>query len=129
MEVTLPVIVLTAHADIPMAVQTLKAGAVDFLEKPVHRQTLLERIQKALDQDAHSRYQRKRRGDVKAGLAQLSKREREVLDLLVAAHTTKEIAATLDIGLQTVAKHRAAILEKMGVCNVVELVRLISAVL
>lgn len=122
----LPIIGMTGYSDVSMVVQAMRAGAVDFLEKPINPQLLLQRIQQALDQDAQNRSRQKRQAKLNVRLESLSSREREVMDLLVTGKNTKQISATLEIGLQTVAKHRAAVLEKIDVDSVVELVRLVS---
>jgi len=109
---SMPVIVISGCADIPMAVQAMSAGALDFLEKPFSRRALLTRIQEAIDLDANARHQRSRRTEIAARLEKLSARQREVLDLLVAGKHAKQIAAELGIGEKTVAKHRAMVLEK-----------------
>ena len=124
----IPIIMISGCADIPMAVQAMSAGALDFLEKPFNRQTLLARIQEAVDQNARQRQQDARLDAVTARVEKLSARQREVLDLLVAGKHSKQIAGELKIGEKTVAKHRACVLEKMQVDSVVELVRLISGV-
>ncbi len=123
---SMPVIVISGCADIPMAVQAMSAGALDFLEKPFSRRALLTRIQEAIDLDANARHQRSRRTEIAARLEKLSARQREVLDLLVAGKHAKQIAAELGIGEKTVAKHRAMVLEKLQADNVVELVRLMA---
>ena len=122
----IPMIMISGCADIPMAVQAMSAGALDFLEKPFNRQTLLARIQDAVDRDAQQRQQDARSDEVVSRVEKLSARQREVLDLLVAGKHSKQIAGELKIGEKTVAKHRACVLEKMQVDSVVELVHLIS---
>jgi FixJ family two-component response regulator len=122
----MPIIMISGCADIPMAVQAMSAGAVDFLEKPFSRQAMLTRIQEALDQDARRQRRSARSAEVAGHIEKLSARQREVLDLLIAGKHAKQIASDLGIGEKTVAKHRAAVLEKMQVDNVVELVRLMS---
>ena len=122
----MPVIMISGCADIPMAVQAMSAGAVDFLEKPFNRNTLLARIQEAIDRDATRQQEVARSAEVTSRVDKLSSRQREVLDLLVAGKHSKQIAGELGIGEKTVAKHRACVLEKMHVDNVVELVRLMS---
>jgi len=124
----MPIIMISGCADIPMAVQAMGAGAVDFLEKPFSRRALLARIQEAIDLDARNQHQLIRRSELAARIERLSARQHEVLDLLVAGKHSKQIAAELGIGEKTVAKHRAGVLEKMQVDNVVELVRLMSEV-
>lgn len=123
----LPAIFLTAHGDVPLAVRAMKAGAIDFLEKPCHDQQLLDSIQRAIAQDVRRRHETCRRQQIERRLASLSPREREVKELLIAGKQTKQIAAELGIGEKTIAKHRARVLEKMQVQTVVELVRLLIA--
>ena len=120
----IPIIMISGCADIPMAVKAMSAGALDFLEKPISRRTLSVCIREAIDH--HVRQQRKatRKIELARHVENLSSRQREVLDLLVAGESSKQIAKRLEIGEKTVAKHRAAVLEKMQVDNVVELVRL-----
>jgi FixJ family two-component response regulator len=122
----MPIIMISGCADIPMAVQAMSAGALDFLEKPFSRRTLLARIQEALDLDAKRLRETARSANLASRLGKLSTRQREVLDLLLAGKHSKQIAGELGIGEKTVAKHRAGMLEKMEVDNVVELVRLMA---
>ncbi|MCE5303229.1 MAG: response regulator [Planctomycetaceae bacterium] len=123
---SMPTIMISGCADIPMAVQAMSAGAIDFLEKPFNRRTLLSRIQDAVDRDAQRQRANARSADLANRLNRLSTRQREVLDLLVAGKHSKQIAAELGIGEKTVAKHRAGVFEKMEVDNVVEIVRLMA---
>jgi two-component system, LuxR family, response regulator FixJ len=123
---SIPIIMISGCADIPMAVQAMGAGAMDFLEKPFSRRTLLTRIQEAVDRDAERQRQSAHSGEVSARMQRLSGRQREVLDLLVAGKHSKQIAGELGIGEKTVAKHRAGVLERMQVDSVVELVRLMA---
>ena len=125
--IEIPTIVLTAYADVSVAVTAIKSGAVDFLEKPVHRHMLLECVQNALDEHAQMRLSQQRERALKGKLALLSKREKQVMELLLDAKNTKEIAAALQISQQTVAKHRAAILDKLEVNSVPALFRLDAA--
>jgi RNA polymerase sigma factor (sigma-70 family) len=113
-------------ADIPMAVQAMRAGALDFLEKPFNRRALLTRIREAIDRDAKRQHQTARSAELAARLETLSARQREVLDLLVAGKHSKQIASTLGIGEKTVAKHRAGMIEKMQVDSIIELVHLMT---
>jgi FixJ family two-component response regulator len=124
MAVRIPTIIITGHADVPMAVEAMKAGAMDFIEKPFRDQVLLDSIQKAVDMDLRSRRQHKERQDVQSRMELLTQREREVMDRLVAGKSNKNIAFDLGISQKTVDFHRANILEKVGVSSVVELVRL-----
>ena len=122
----MPVIMISGCADIPMAVQAMGSGALDFLEKPFSRRAMLTRIQEAIDRDANARRQGVRKAELMARVEKLSARQREVLELLVAGKHSKQIAGELGIGEKTVAKHRAGVLERMQVDNVVELVRLMA---
>jgi FixJ family two-component response regulator len=124
--ITLPVIVITGYAEVPVAVQALKDGAFDFVQKPYSPQALLETIQRALDKDTRERQQQEQFIAIDLRLASLSPRETEVLGLLVTGKSTKEIAATLEISLTTVDFHRNNILQKTEVDNVVKLTRMVS---
>jgi RNA polymerase sigma factor (sigma-70 family) len=121
----LPIIFLTAFGDIPTAVQAMQAGAVDFLEKPFSNQQLLRLVEQALEQEAQLRAQRQRRAEREARLAHLTPREREVLDLVVAGDTNKEIATQLGIGLRTVEMHRQQVMRKLGARSAVDLMHLL----
>lgn len=122
--VTIPIVFITGHGDISACVQAMKAGAVDFLEKPFDRDHLLICIRRALALDRQTREQRDQRATVLQRYQLLSQREQDVMQLLVAGRTTKQIAAQLHISCKTVDNHRASILEKMTVDNPVELTRL-----
>jgi FixJ family two-component response regulator len=117
-----PIIFITAHGDVPTCAQAFKAGAFDFLEKPVNDAILLDCIHKAL---AHGAEQRRRgpSAEFASRIKQLTPRERDVLELLIAGKTLKEIAAVKNVAVQTVWKQRTSILQKVGVENEVELVR------
>jgi len=117
----LPVVFMTGHADVPTSVRAMKAGAVDFLEKPIERDALLDALERALARDAA---QRRARDDVlrrQARLAVLTPREREIFDLIVAGRLNKQIADTLGIGLRTVKAYRAQLMEKLKVTSAAEL--------
>jgi two-component system response regulator DctR len=118
----LPVIFLTGHGDVPMAVDTLKRGAFDFFEKPFNDNKLMDRIEEAL---ASSR-QAGASAAIQARLAALSAREREVLDLILDGKMNKVIADRLGISMRTVEVHRAHIFDKMNVKTAVELARLLK---
>jgi two-component system response regulator DctR len=117
-----PVIFLTGHGDVPMAVDTLKRGAFDFFEKPFNDNDLMDRVQQAL---AGSR-EAGGKAAVQARLATLSAREREVLDLILAGKMNKVVADKLGISMRTVEVHRAHILDKMQVKTAVELAGLLK---
>ncbi len=118
----MPVIFLTGHGDVPMAVDTLKRGAFDFFEKPFNDNGLMDRVQEAL---AASR-QAGVGAAVQARLATLSQREREVLDLILAGNMNKVVADKLGISMRTVEVHRAHVLDKMQVKTAVELAGLLK---
>ncbi len=119
----LPIIILTGHADVPMCVRAFKGGAFAFLEKPANQQDLLEQVQRAIEQDRKNRQASDPHDDIENRLLQLTPREREVMDLLVAGHSMKQIAAILQISLPTCSKHRSNVLDKLNVENDVQLVR------
>jgi two-component system, LuxR family, response regulator FixJ len=122
----MPIIMISGCADITMAVQAMRAGALDFLEKPISSQTLSVRIREAIDHDVCQHREASRKTELVRHVERLSTRQHEVYDLLVAGANSKQIARELDIGEKTVAKHRATVLEKMQVDSVVELVRLLA---
>lgn len=123
---TLPVIFLTARADVPSTVQAMKCGAIDFLTKPVDSPTLLAAIRSALEKDRAARSKRAELDDIRARLGTLTPREREVLDHVVAGHLNKQTAADLGTVEKTIKVHRARVMEKMRVESVAELVRLVE---
>jgi len=120
----IPIVFITGHGSVPMSVQALKAGAVDFIEKPFDDEKLLQSIRRAMAMDDQSREHRDRRKVYEDRFALLTAREREVMGLLIAGKHTKGIAAELGISIKTVDKHRTKILQKMQVDTVVELVHL-----
>lgn len=122
--IALPIIMVSGHGDIQMAVDAVKAGAVDFLEKPLREHTLLERIRTAIERDAASRRQQAERASVETRLSALSAREREVLDLVIAGKQNKTIAAELEISHKTVEFHRSNLMTKLQAKTVADLIRL-----
>jgi len=122
--VELPTIVITGHAEVSMAVRAVKAGAIDFIEKPFSDQLLLDRVRQALEVDLEAREVRRRREDARRRLATLTAREREVLDLVVAGKANKEIASALGVSPKTVEVHRAHVMSKMCVDSLAELIRI-----
>ena len=116
---------ITAHGDIPMCAQVMKAGAIDFLTKPFNDQVLLESINKALRLDKSNRERRQESAQARAKFALLSPREVQVLQGIVAGKPNKVISAELNISLKTVEAHRASVMKKMGVKSVPELVKLV----
>jgi len=122
--IALPVIFLTGHADVATSVRAMKAGAVDFLEKPVERDTLLDALRRALARDAAQRAAHDDAFRRSTRLAVLTPREREVFDRVVAGKLNKQIADELGIGLRTVKAYRAQLMTKLGVDSAAELGRL-----
>ena len=120
----MPVIMISSCTDIPTVTAAMRAGAVDFLEKPINSQMLSIRIREAMDYCVRQQREAVYKIELSRQLGGLSARQREVFDLLLAGTRPKQIARRLGIGEKTVAKHRATILEKMNVDSVVELVRL-----
>ena len=123
-EVQLPVIVITGHGDVPLAVRAMKAGAADFIEKPYAEDALLAAVERALQVDRASRGERAAVAAIRERAAQLTVREREVLAQLVAGHPNKVIAYRLSISPRTVEIHRARVMDKMEACTLSDLVRM-----
>jgi FixJ family two-component response regulator len=121
-----PIVFLSGHGDIPMSVRALKAGAVDFLTKPVDRQTLLAAVNAALEQDIARRAERDEIQALRQRYDRLTPREREVLGLVVAGKLNKQIAGDLGAAERTVKAHRAQVMEKMEVASLADLVRAAS---
>jgi two-component system, LuxR family, response regulator FixJ len=119
-----PVILITGHGDIPMAVQAMKDGAFDFLQKPFRDQELLDRINAALKQDAENRAVVERHADLKGRAESLTPREREVMALVVDGRANKVIAIDLGLSERTVEIHRANVMEKMGARSIAHLVKM-----
>lgn len=122
---TIPIIFISGHGDVPLAVRVMKAGAVDFLTKPFNDQVLLESINKALRTDQQNREKLQESAQAEAKFALLSPREVQVLQGIVAGKQNKIISAELNISLKTVEAHRASVMKKMGVKSVPQLVRLV----
>ena len=119
----LPVIIITGHGDVPMAVQAMKAGAVDFLEKPYDNQLLIARIRQCLQQISKEQDKENRVAKAKSRLAQLTPRELEVMKLLVAGKHNKAIADDLDISVRTAEAHRAKVMKKLHAESLSDIVR------
>lgn len=122
--VQIPIIFITGHGDVPMAVKALHAGAVDFLEKPFPDQALLDRIHQAIGRDQAAREAQTQLAAVRSRLALLTERERQVMRLVVEGKANKVIATELGLSPKTVEVHRAHMMEKMRAQSVAELVRL-----
>lgn len=122
---SLPIIFLTAHGDIDMAVKAVKAGAFDFIQKPFRDQVLLDKIQFALTRDARLRQERREIDAVRSRIASLTPREHELLEMVVAGRANKVIAEELGISQRTVEIHRAHVMRKMEADSVTDLVRML----
>jgi FixJ family two-component response regulator len=124
----LPIIFITGHGDVPMAVEAMQAGAVDFIQKPFRDQDLIDRINQALEKDSSNRAALGERNDIRRRLETLTPREREVLDLVVQGKANKVIAGDLKLSQRTVEIHRARVMEKMQASSLAHLVRMVLEV-
>lgn len=124
LKITLPVIVITGHADVPLAVEAMKVGAADFLEKPFDDDVLLASVRSALQRQDGETKRQSERADIESRLSALSKRERDVLDGLVAGRANKQIAYDLGISPRTVEIYRANLMSKMQAGSLSDLVRM-----
>jgi two-component system response regulator FixJ len=120
----LPVIIITGHGDVAMAVKAMKSGAVDFIEKPFHDEDLLSSIRNALDFDQKQRALQSQRAQIAARMAELTPREHQVMDMVTEGHANREIAAALGVSAKTVEAHRARVMDKMRASSLAELVRM-----
>jgi len=120
----IPVIFITGHGDIPMAVEAMQQGAFDFLQKPFRDQDLIDRIQRALAKDKTNRAELAQRSRVRENFGSLTPREREVLDLVTSGKPNKIMAADLGVSQRTVEIHRARVMEKMHASSLAQLVRM-----
>ena len=121
----IPIVFISGHGDISIAIKAIKAGAVDFVQKPYHEQQLLDAINEALRRDAETRQVAGSSGVFAERLAGLTERERDVLNQVVQGLSSKEIAKMLEISYRTVELHRSHIMEKLGVRSVAELIKLV----
>ena len=122
--IPLSVVILTGHGDVPTAVRAMKAGVVDFLEKPYNNQDLLDRIHAALERSSRLRQKNDERAATSVRLGTLTPREREVLDRLVKGQQNKIVATALGISERTVESHRAKIMQKMEARSIAELIKM-----
>jgi len=127
MNCKVPVIIVTGHADVPMAIQAMKAGAFDFIEKPYSDQLLLERIQCAIEQDDCFKKQQTISDEINQRIESLTPREKEVMGLVVSGHSNKSIAKELGVSIKTVEVHRGNLMSKMEAKSLSELVRLVMS--
>lgn len=123
----LPIIFVTGHGDVPMAVEAMQLGAVDFVQKPYREQDLLDKIQSAIAQDAEHRQELQEVQLIEGRYSDLTPREREVMEMMVDGKANKVIAIDLDISQRTVEIHRARVMEKMGARSLAQLVRMSMA--
>jgi len=121
---TLPIIFITGHGDVPMAVEAMQKGAVDFIQKPFRDQELLDRIREALATDEERREAQQHHAEVAHRLERLTNREREVFDLVVTGKPNKVIAYELGVSQRTVEIHRARVMEKMQARSLADLVKM-----
>jgi len=121
----IPVIFITGHGDIPMAVEAMQQGAFDFLQKPFRDQDLIDRIQRALERDARNRVALQEHARIRERLDSLTPREREVLTLMTRGKPNKIMAAELGVSQRTVEIHRARVMEKSGAASLAQLVRMV----
>jgi FixJ family two-component response regulator len=121
-QIRIPLVFITAHADVPMAVRAVRGGALDFIEKPFDDEALIALIRRALEIDASTRLRNEQEIGFAARLSTLTPREREVLERIIAGGLNKVIARDLGITIKTVETHRARIMAKLGVNSVAELV-------
>ena len=124
LKMQMPVIVITGHGDVPLAVEAMKLGAFDFLEKPFSDEAIVSAVRLALDRSRQTEKASADRVELERRLASLSNREREVLDGLIAGHANKVVADRLGIAVRTVEIHRARVMEKTEARNLSELIRM-----
>ncbi len=124
--IRIPIIILTGHGNVQVAVHAMKAGAVDFIEKPFNNELLLDRIQMAVAESVDADTTRVRREQIIGRVELLTPRERQVLDIVAAGETNKGIARRLDISEKTVEIHRAKVMEKMQAKSLADLVKMVA---
>ncbi|GAB3382345.1 response regulator FixJ [Spongiibacter taiwanensis] len=123
----LPIIFVTGHGDVPMAVEAMQRGAVDFVQKPYREEELLNKIQQAIAADVEARAALMEKQQIRQKLEELTPRERQVMELMIEGKANKVIAYDLDISQRTVEIHRARVMEKMAVRSLAHLVRMVMA--
>jgi len=123
---TIPVLFITGHGDVPMAVDAMKSGALDFIQKPFRDQDLLDRIHQALERDQERRDDNRETAEIRDRVARLTGRETEVMQRVVQGQANKVIALDLGVSQRTVEIHRARVMQKMGARSLAELVRMIG---
>lgn len=123
-----PIIFVTGHGDVPMAVEAMREGAFDFLQKPFREEELIQRVQRAIEQDHNDQVAASERGEIEARLQELTPREREILDRIMAGEANKVIAIELGISARTVELHRANVMEKMQARSLAHLLRQVLSI-
>lgn len=124
----LPIIFVTGHGDVPMAVDAMKEGAVDFIQKPYREEALLEKIEAALEQDLEQRKTLDEKQEIIRRIKSLTPREHEIMDRMIAGQANKVIAIELEISQRTVEIHRSRVMHKMGTHSLAHLVRMVLSV-
>lgn len=122
--IKLPVIIVTAHSDVPMAVAAMRNGAFDLIEKPYNDQLLIDRVREAIDRDRTEHHEHLQEAAVRERLAELSPREDEVMRLVVSGFLNKQIASKLGLSIKTVEVHRSRVMQKMAARSLADLVRM-----
>ena len=125
MESMLPIIFITGHGDVPMAVKAIKAGAADFVQKPFRDQELIDRIREVLEEDASARVEKLQKAEILKRIDSLTEREREVMEQVVDGKANKVVAIDLNVSKRTVEIHRANVMDKMKARSLAQLVRLV----
>lgn len=125
MESMLPIIFITGHGDVPMAVKAIKAGAADFVQKPFRDQELIDRIREVLEEDASARVEKLQKAEILKCIDSLTEREREVMEQVVDGKANKVVAIDLNVSQRTVEIHRANVMDKMKARSLAQLVRLV----
>jgi FixJ family two-component response regulator len=120
-----PVVILTGHADVPAAVRAMKGGALDFIEKPYNAQSLIETVQRAIQEDLQRRESGSRRHELRGRIERLTSREGQVAKLVAKGYSNKAIARELDLSPKTVEVHRARVMDKMEAGSTAELVQML----
>ena len=126
---TIPVLFITGHGDVPMAVDAMKSGALDFIQKPFRDQDLLDRIHQALESDEERREDNRELSETRNRIARLTARETEVMHRVVQGQANKVIALDLGVSQRTVEIHRARVMQKMGARSLAELVRMVGKII
>lgn len=125
-DIQIPIVIVTGHAEVPMAVRAMKAGAVDFIEKPYSDQVLMDCIRRAIERDAEAREATAQREAIAEKIHSLTPREAEVMEKVVDGNSNKMIAVLLGVSRKTVEAHRAGVMKKMEAQSVADLVRMIT---